>query len=388
MNCSSTCLRGASGASSSGYDWQDRECKIEIGHQGRRARSCPATRSDRPDLPQDREEIHMASLRPNTFRHMPINAPAVVMTSIVLALLLLAGAFCSGPPAAAQASPPRDATVTQVANDLYFFFDFSGSNSVFLVTEEGVLVVDTRTHPRDGRDLLDRIRKVTDKPIKWVINSHFHGDHHMGNAVFKELGATFVAHEETARLMRQVQPKEMARRIEGFKSRGDDPAEVKLVLPDATFDGEMTINLGGREIRLFYLGPGQQAGDTFVAFPHARMLFTPGAFARHSMPNMAFTPSVDNWIKVLDQVAIMDVDTILPAHGDVAARADVKELAAMLADEYTTVKDAVNRGVGLDQAISTLTFPQYRDWRNYGRLQGGIKALSALIQTGKRSYFE
>jgi len=76
--------------------------------------------------------------------------------------------------------------------------------SPVLVTEEGVLVIDTRTHPRDGRDLLDRIRKVTDKPIKWVINSHFHGDHYMGNFVFKTLGATFVSHEETARIMQQV----------------------------------------------------------------------------------------------------------------------------------------------------------------------------------------
>jgi cyclase len=126
-------------------------------------------------------------------------------------------------------------------------------------------------HPPERRDLFDRIRKVTDKPIKWVINSHFRSDHHMGNSVFKELGAIFVAYEETARLMQQVQPKELARRIKGFKSRGYDPADVKLVLPDAAFDSKMTIHLGGREIRFFYLGPGQQAGDTFVAFPHARV---------------------------------------------------------------------------------------------------------------------
>jgi cyclase len=229
---------------------------------------------------------------------------------------------------------------------------------------------------------------VTDKPVKWVINSHFHGDHHMGNIVFKELGATFVAQEETARIMARVQPKEMARRIEGFAKRGLDPAEVKLVLPDVTFSDRMIIRLGGREVRLFYLGPGQQAGDTFVAFPHARALFTPGAFGKHSMPNMLFTPSVDNWVKLLNKVAAMDVDTILPAHGDVATRADAKELAAMLADEYATVKDAVNRGVTLDQAIATLTFPQYKDWRNYARLQAEIKALYELIQTGKRSYLE
>ncbi len=311
-----------------------------------------------------------------------------VLAGIVPALMVLAGIALNGPQAAAQERATQTPTVKQVASDVYFFFDFNGSNAVFLVTDDGVLLIDTRTHPREGRDLLERIRKVTDKPVKWVINSHFHGDHHMGNSVFKDLGATFVAQEETARIMQRVQPKEMARRVEGFRSRGYDPADVKLVLPDVTFDSKMTIRLGGREVRLFYLGPGQQAGDTFVQFPHARLLFTPGAFAKHSMPNMLFTPSVDNWIKLLDQVAVMDVDAILPAHGDIATRADVKELAAMLADEYATVKDAVNRGLSLDQATTTLTFPQYKDWRNYARLQGEIKALYELIQTGRRSYLD
>jgi glyoxylase-like metal-dependent hydrolase (beta-lactamase superfamily II) len=322
-----------------------------------------------------------------TFAWSPHKALAGLARSALSALLGLAALFVALP-AAAQEASGREPTVQQVASDVYFFFDYDGSNSVFLVTDEGVLVIDTRTHPREASDLLTRIRKVTDKPIKWVINSHFHGDHHMGNAVFKAERATFVAQEQTAEIMQRVQPKEMARRIEGFKRRGYDPDEVKLILPDATFDSRMTIRLGGREVRLFYLGPGQQAGDTFVAFPHARLLFTPGAFARHSMPNMTFTPSVENWLALLNRVAAMDVDAILPAHGDVANREDVRELAAMLADEYATVKDAVNRGVSLEEAQKVLTFPQYRDWRNYGRLQAEIKSLYELIQTGKRSYLE
>jgi cyclase len=333
-----------------------------------------------------REEIEMTGFCLNAI-YTRIRTRAV-LAGIVPALMVLAGIALGGSQAAAQERAAQTPTVKQVASDVYFFFDFNGSNAVFLVTDDGVLLIDTRTHPREGRDLLERIRKVTDKPVKWVINSHFHGDHHMGNSVFKDLGATFVAQEETARIMQRVQPKEMARRVEGFRSRGYDPADVKLVLPDVTFDSKMTIRLGGREVRLFYLGPGQQAGDTFVQFPHARLLFTPGAFAKHSMPNMLFTPSVDNWIKLLDQVAVMDVDAILPAHGDIATRADVKELAAMLADENATVKDAVNRGVSLDQATTTLTFPQYKDWRNYARLQGEIKALYELIQTGRRSYLD
>ena len=302
--------------------------------------------------------------------------------------MMLAGLLLASAPAAAQAPAAGTVTFKQVAPNLYFLFEFTSSNAVVLTTDDGVLVIDTRQHPRDGLDLIERIRKITDKPIKWVINSHFHGDHHFGNPAFKALGATFVAQKETARLMEKVQPKEIARRGNFFKSRGFDPSEVRLILPDVTFDSEMTIKLGGREVRLAYLGPGQQAGDTFVFFPHARMMFTTGMFGPRSMPNMAFTPSVENWIKLLDQLAAMDVDKILPAHGDVSTGKDVKELAAMVADEYATVQDAIAKGTTLDEALRTVKLPQYKNWRNYNRLEGEIRALYELIGTGKRSYFD
>jgi hypothetical protein len=92
---------------------------------------------------------------------------------------------------------------------------------------------------------------------------------------------------------------------------------------------------------------------------------------------------------MLDKVAARkDYDVILPAHGDVAHREDIKELQSMLADEYATVKAAVAKGMPLQQAQATLTFPQYKDWRNYSRLKSEIQNLYELIQTGKRSYFE
>src|SRR5205823_8989738 len=129
-----------------------------------------------------------------------------------------------------------------------------------------------------------------------------------------------------ARIMQKVQPKELARRQAFFKTHNFDPNEVKLIMPDITFDSEMTIKLGGREVRLAYYGPGQQAGDTFVFFPHARTVFTTGMFGPRSMPNMAFTPSVDSWIGLLDKLAAMDVDKILPAHSTISSTREVKEL--------------------------------------------------------------
>ena len=100
--------------------------------------------------------------------------------AVALLALLLPASIGS-----AQESPTHKAapeiTLRQIAPDQYFLFDYASSNASFLVTDEGVLVVDTRQHVRDGEDLIARIRKVTDKPIKWVVNSHFHADHYLGN---------------------------------------------------------------------------------------------------------------------------------------------------------------------------------------------------------------
>lgn len=132
----------------------------------------------------------------------------------VMAVLVLA----TGPAPAQGAadSKAHEVIFKQVAPDLYFLFDFDSSNAAFLVTDEGVIVIDTRQHPRDGQDLLNRIRKVTDKPIKWVVNTHFHGDHNYGNSVFRAVGATIISQDETARLMKQVADKEFARRRDEY----------------------------------------------------------------------------------------------------------------------------------------------------------------------------
>lgn len=310
--------------------------------------------------------------------------------SIVLFVMALLGAAAPAP-AQQMINPkdPRPVIEERVAPDLYFLFDYDSSNAGFLVTDDGVVVIDTRQHPRDGQDLIDRIRKITDKPIKWVINTHFHGDHHLGNPAFKAIGATIVAQRDTAMLMAKTFDKEIARRGKFFESRHYDPKEVRLVLPDLTFERDITIRLGGREVRVFYLGPGQNPGDTFVLFPRDRAIYTPGAFAKRSWANTAFTPSVESWIALLNKVAAMsDVDKVLPAHGDVATRADVAEMAKFLTDEYAGVKDAVAKGLSEDQAAKTLSFPQYKDYRNYRVREHDIRSLYQLIKTGRSSYLE
>lgn len=272
----------------------------------------------------------------------------------------------------------------QVAPDLYFLYDDLSSNSAFLVTDEGVLVIDTRQHPAHGRDLIERIRRVTDRPVKWVINTHAHGDHYYGNPAFKAAGATIIAHRDVAAGMVKNEQLEFRRRLAFFKSLKLDPAEVQTVLPDVTFDSRLTIKLGGRTAEIMYLGPGQNPGDTLVYFPHARALYVGGPFARHNWSNMSFTPSMDGWIALLGKIAAMEnVDVFLPGHGDIGTREDVLDEARMLTAVQADVKAAIARGMSREDIVKTLRFPQFADRRNYDRIDVFLEALYHLYTTGK-----
>ncbi len=289
------------------------------------------------------------------------------------------------PPGEQRVSPPI--SLKKVAPDLYFLYDDASSNAAFLVTEEGVLVVDTRQHPRHGQDLIERIRKITDKPIRWAVVTHFHGDHYLGSPAFKEAGAMIVSHRDTAAMIKKYHEQEVARRQAFFKTNNLDPKEVKLVLPDVTFEqGQMTINLGGRVVQLLYMGPGQNPGDTFVHFPQARTLFTGGPFSRKSWPNTAFTPSMDGWIAMVKKLAAMDMDHYLPAHGDVGNKQDLLDEAKVLGDLQSGVKAAMAKGMSREEMVKSLYFREYKELRNYDRLHGFIESTYQILTTGKSAF--
>ena len=273
--------------------------------------------------------------------------------------------------------------VTEVAPGLFFQYHHSESNSAFLVTDDGVLVIDTRQHPRRAEELLATIRKHTDKPIRWVINTHAHGDHYFGNSVFKREGATIITHRDTAGMMKAQFDREMKRRMGYFKQRKYDPGEVKLVLPDVTFDSRMTLVLGGRTVELMYLGAGQNPGDTFIHFPKERVLFSGGPFSKNSWPNPSFTPSMQGWTDVLRKIAAMDVDKYLGGHGDVGTKEDVLQEAQMLADFDAGMRAAVAKGMSRDDIIKSVRFEKYKDVRNYYRMNLFISSYYHFLTTGK-----
>ena len=273
--------------------------------------------------------------------------------------------------------------VTQVAPGLFFMYHHEESNAAWMVTDEGVLVIDTRQHPRRAEELLAMIRRTTDKPIRWVVNTHAHGDHYFGNSVFKREGAVFIAHRDTAGMMKSHFGLEMKRRQGYFRQRQFDPKEVSVVLPDITFDSTLTLTLGGRTVELVYMGAGQNPGDTFLRFPKERVLFAGGPFSRNSWPNPSFTPSISTWVDILRKMAAMDVDIYLGGHGDIGRREHVLQQAKMLEDFDRGMRAAVAKGLSREEIVRTVRFTEYQDVRNWYRMNLFVSSYYHLLTTGR-----
>jgi glyoxylase-like metal-dependent hydrolase (beta-lactamase superfamily II) len=277
------------------------------------------------------------------------------------------------------------AELQQVAPDLYFNYDHGGSNSAVLITDDGVLVVDTRMHPDDAELLLADIRKLTSAPIRYVVNTQFHGDHYMGNVVFQREGALFIAHEDTQTVIKERFAFVVSSRP--FAARGQDPADVVLVLPDIVFDSRVTLQLGGRSVELIYLGAGQNAGDTLVYFPHAKALHTGGVFHNRSWANTSYTPSFEGWIDVLMAMADIDAEIYLPPHGPLATPEDLAAFTQFIQSLTVAVANAIEEGMPLDEMLRTLVFDEYSDWRGYERRERNLRAMYEHMTTGKAQFF-
>jgi glyoxylase-like metal-dependent hydrolase (beta-lactamase superfamily II) len=240
-------------------------------------------------------------------------------------------------------------------------------------------------HPDDAEVLLSEIREYTDAPIRYVINTQFHGDHYMGNIVFQREGALFVAHEDTEAIIKERFEFEVVNRP--FAERDQDPADVVLVLPDIVFDSRLRLQLGGRVLELLYLGPGQNEGDTLVYFPHAKALHTGGVFHNRSWANTSYTPSFEGWIEVLVAMADIDADTYLPPHGPLATADDLQAFTQFIQELTDAVTTAVQNGKPLEEMLQELRFEQYSDWRGYERRERNLTAMYEFMTTGEAQYF-
>ena len=235
----------------------------------------------------------------------------------------------------------------------------AGSNAGFIIGSNGVVVVDTFEDVAPARDLLAEIRKITNLPIRFVVNTHYHLDHTGGNAVFAQAGATILAQRNLRGWLR----------TENLKFFGPNPKPEQramveaLVLPDEVYSDAVDIYLGTRQIQVRYM-LGHTGGDSVVTVPDADVIFAGDLVWQKHLPNLIDATTSD-WVKTLEKLmADHPSGTFVSGHGDVATPADVRDFHDYLVTLREAIAKAQSAGKS-DQALVDSVLPQLQE--KYGK---------------------
>src|SRR5262245_41883722 len=215
---------------------------------------------------------------------------------------------------------------------------FGGSNHVWVVFKDYVAVVDAN-FPKEAGDVIAAIKKTTDKPIKYVLDTHHHGDHAYGNAVWAKEGAQVIGSKQTARLLKTNGPKQWEEAAKGRK----DIAESELKQVDMAFEEKHVLDDGTQRIEFMQLGHSHTIGDVVAYLPKHKILCTGDACVNGAFNFMGHSNSA-SWIRCLEKMEALDVKMVCPGHGAVAGKDLLGRQKKYFEDLRKQVKEGIDGG--------------------------------------------
>lgn len=286
---------------------------------------------------------------PFPLRPSPRSGP--VSGILALTALLLASA-----PGSAQDWDAVEIRSQRVADGVHML-EGRGGNIGVSVGEDGVFVIDDQFAPLTGR-ILDAIAELSSEPVRFVFNTHWHGDHTGGNENMGEAGALLVAHENVRERMSADQVLQRVGRPVDTTAASPEGA-----LPVVTFTEDVTFHVNGDELHAFHVSRAHTDGDAIVHFRRADVVHMGDTFFRGRFPfiDTASGGSIDGLVAAVGEaLAIMDADTrVIPGHGPLGDREDVRAYRDALKEMRDAVADAMERGASRAEILAT---PEVARW--------------------------
>jgi glyoxylase-like metal-dependent hydrolase (beta-lactamase superfamily II) len=258
---------------------------------------------------------------------------------------------------------------------------FGGSNNTWIVFKDYVVVIDAN-FPKEGGDVLEALRKTTKKPIKYVLDTHHHGDHAYGNCVWAKEGAQIVAHKAAARLLLANGPKQWE---EAAKDR-EDLRKNTLKQADIDFDDKYVLDDGTQRVEFLFFGHAHTPGDAVAYLPKHKILCTGDACVNGAFNFMGHSNS-GSWIACLDKMAKLEVDLICPGHGKVTTKDLLATQKRYFADMRKQIQAGIDGKKSLEEITKGLDMPWYKEWtgKEAKEIQANVKHVYDEL-TGKISW--
>lgn len=256
--------------------------------------------------------------------------------------------------------------LTRIADNVYSYIDVKngskansfGANAGIIIGNDGIVVVDTLISSKEAKRFIKDIRAISDKPIRYVINTHYHLDHAFGNSEFARLGAVIVAQENDKKQMEKTAV-ETLKNIGQFGLNADDMAGTSVAYPAITYGDRMTIDIGGQLLELIHARYSHTSGDTLVYLRDKKVLFAGDILFTDYHPFLG-EGNIEEWAKELDEMRAMDVEKIVPGHGPLSGRKDLEDMKAYIILFDRKAKELASRSSNVEAITAELkkTLPQ------------------------------
>ena len=249
----------------------------------------------------------------------------------------------------------------QLASGVYGLFADKRpvNNNGFVVGDRGVLVIDAHINADMAKQTMDAVAAVTDKPILYLVNANYHGDHTFGNYAFPA-DTQIIAHTETARHMRQNLEQRKNFMLPAVWGNSAVYEQVEPRMPDILFDDFMQIDLGGIVVEIHHFGPGNTSGDTVVYAPGAKVVWTGNLIVGEGALPPIFQGNARQYLSTIAKLkASIPVATIVPGHGQITTSKTVDRFITYIGALVDDLEGAIVKGMSLDEAYAAFPLDRY-----------------------------
>ena len=257
----------------------------------------------------------------------------------------------------------------KIKDGIYTFApDQTTTTCSFVVTQEAVVVIDSCNNPLQSRNLLAAIRKVTDKPVLFLINTETHGDHSGNNFVFSPPAVIINADGAGAAMKKAYNPKRAAQQAAQSAEMAEAVKGEKLMVPHIEYNEKMTLNVGERSFDLIYLKNVHSEADTAVWMPKERVLFAASAAVVRGLQNLRPAVVISDVLASYKLMKALNPEIVVTGHGPPTTTKVFDEYEGFFTLLVKRVGEMAAKGSSLEQIKKELKLPEYADWAGQDRL--------------------